>query len=50
LGFKIGVQIPGVVEYLSITKPALDHRHGPKGLGLTVQPGLFFWRYRDRSS
>jgi len=33
LGFTIGVQIPGVVEYFSITRPALDHRHGSKGLG-----------------
>jgi hypothetical protein len=31
LGFTIGVQIPEVVEYFSITRPALDHRHGTKG-------------------
>jgi hypothetical protein len=35
LGFTIGVQLPALVEYVyfSITRPALDYRQGPKGLG-----------------
>jgi len=49
LGFTIGVQIPAAVEYFFITRPALDHTQVLR-VRQNVQPGLFFWRYRDRSS